>query len=246
MDMTHPLPARVRILGEPIDLVTPAAVMGFTARRVAGRQKGLVLAHDAHSLALAHRNPALRAAYARADLVGPDSAALTAWGRLTGKPIRRGCRAGYLHWRDDFWRIAGQNGWRVLLLGGTPGAAHAAAHKLAARRPGLAIAAYDADGASLAALNAFHPDVVLLDMDAGDAAAWVAANFDDLAAGVVLAAAGAAQHEAGESPAAAQVDLPVLIDHLLAPISLLPSMGRDLLDAFEAREHRAASGIRIY
>lgn len=247
MDMTHPLPARVRILGEPIDLVTPAAVMGFTARRVAGRQKGLVLDHDGYSLALAQRSPAVRAAYARADLVGPGSSAVVTWGRLTTKPLRRGSRAAYRHWRDDFWRLASRHGWRVALLSDTPGIAGRAAHRLATDGQGVEIAAYDDDaGGALDAINDFRPDVLLIDLDAERQAGWIRDCYGALDCGVVLTAQGGFVHEAG-AERDAQVDLPALVDRwLVAPLSLVPAMSRDVLDAFEARESRANTGIRIY
>jgi|GEM_PF-5403250 len=245
METPHPHPSRVRILGEPIDLVTPAAVMGFAARRVAGRQKGLVLAHDAHSVALARRHPQMRAAYARADLVALRSRGLGAWGRLTGKGVRRTARASYADWRDDFWGLAGRHRWRVLLLGDAPGMAGRAAAVLAARAKGAEIAVCDAGDGERDLIAAFRPDVLLVDMEAERLAAWIGAHYEGLASGVVLAASGAFATEIPEE--ARQVDLPAAIDRrLLAPLSLTPQMARDVLDLFEAREGAAAGNLRLY
>ena len=207
MQSDAPARQRVRILGEPVDLATPTDVLGFTARAVAARRKALVLSHTTDSLRLCRKHPEMRALYCRADLIEAASPLLVLWGRLTRKGIGARHRGDYLRWRDDFWRIAAANRWRVFYLGGAPGVAEAAAKRLAARWPGVQIATchghFDmnpkSDGAvyRIEAINAFRPDVVFVGMGMPRQEAWIAANYDALQAGVVFSVGAAFEHEAG-------------------------------------------------
>jgi N-acetylglucosaminyldiphosphoundecaprenol N-acetyl-beta-D-mannosaminyltransferase len=242
--MTDPNSARVRILGEPVDLVTPAELMSFAARRVTARQKGLVLNKGSKGLAAARRDPDVRAAYDRADLTPPDAGLLTVWGRLTGKADRRRARgADYPRWRDDFWRIAAQNGWKVFLLGSPGGQAAATATQIQARWQGVTTEAADAegsDGALAAAINAFAPDVILADMEVEALAGLIARLGDAIESGVMISAEGALGFEAGGG-----VERRRSARRFGDRLALVPSMGRDLLDMLEYREEQS-SGMRLY
>jgi N-acetylglucosaminyldiphosphoundecaprenol N-acetyl-beta-D-mannosaminyltransferase len=242
--MTHPASARVRILGEPVDLVTPAELMSFAARRVAAHQKGLVIGKSSRGLAAARRDPDVRAAYERADLTPPDGGLLPIWGRLTGKADRRQVKgAGYTRWRDDFWRIAAQNGWKVFLVGSPGGLAAAAASRLQARFPGAKTAAVDAagsDGAIAAAIDGFRPDVILADLEVEELAALIRRLGDTLESGVMIAAEGALGFEAGGG-----VERRRSGRRFGDRLALLPSMGRDILDMLEYREEQS-TGMRLY
>lgn len=101
-----PRPARVRLLGAEIDLVTPAEVLNRVAAYVAQGAPAVIANHNSHSLYLARRSPALRAFFDLADLIQADSTPMIAWGRLLGLPIGPQHRSTYLDWRDDFWTLA--------------------------------------------------------------------------------------------------------------------------------------------
>lgn len=244
MTMTDPASARVRILGEPVDLVTPAELMSFAARRVAARQKGLVLNKSSRSLVAARRDPDVRAAFEQADLTPPDGGLLPVWGRLTGKADRRQVKgAGYASWRDDFWRIAAHNGWKVFLIGSPASRAATVAEQLQSRFPGAKTAAADAaatDADIAAAINAFHPDVILADLEVEELAGLILRLGDALESGVMISAEGALGFEAGGG-----------VDRRKSPrrfgdrLALIPSMGRDILDMLEYREEQS-SGMRLY
>ena len=123
---------RHRLLGGEVDAVTPAEVLSFTARRIEGAQGAIVANHNLHSLALMKLNPRMRDFYARADLIEIDSRPLIAWGRLLGRDLGARHRCTYLDWRDAFWTMAQDRGWRVFYLGGEPGVAERAAEKIQA------------------------------------------------------------------------------------------------------------------
>lgn len=197
---------RVVLMGEAFDPVTPAEILDFAVRRAASGAKGLVVNHNAHSLYLLRHRPEMRPAFERADLVTIDSMPLIYWGRLLGRPVARAHRSTYTDWREDFWRTAAQQRWRVFYLGGAPGVAAEAARRLGQRWPGAAIGVRDgffgADEATavLAEVNAFGPDIVLVGMGMPRQEAWIAENYDRLDRGVVFSVGAAFDYEAGVQP----------------------------------------------
>jgi N-acetylglucosaminyldiphosphoundecaprenol N-acetyl-beta-D-mannosaminyltransferase len=205
-------PARVRLLGETMDLVTSEQVLDFVAGRAKLGRKGLVANHNLHSLALLKRRPALRAFFDMADLVEIDSVPLVLWGRLKGDPVSRAHRCTYLDWREDFWTRADRGGWRVFYLGGAPGVAARAAARISAAFPGAVVAVrhgyFDRRAGSaenravVAEINAFRPDVVLVGMGMPIQEDWIAENYAALDRGVVLSVGAAFDYEAGVQPPA--------------------------------------------
>lgn len=205
---SEPSPLRVRVLGGDVDLVTPAEVMDFTARAVAERRGGIVANHNLHSLSLIRRDPSMRAFYDQADLIEADSTPMIAWGALLGLPIRRRHRATYLDWREDFWRVAREKGWRVFHLGGAPGVAERAAEAIRCRWPGVTLGVrhgvFEMTGPQNAAvveeLRAFRPDVLLVGMGMPRQERWLLNNLAALQPCVAFPIGGAFDYEAGAVP----------------------------------------------
>lgn len=215
MDADEPTAAtgagrRIGLLGGEVDAVTPGEVMAFTARRVAEGRRGLVANHNLHSLSLLRREAAMRGFYAMADVIEADSMPLIAWGRLLGRPIGRRHRSTYLDWREDFWRLAAREGWRVFYLGGRPGVAAKGAEAVRRRWPGARIAVrhghFDvtpggADNAAVLAEIAAHaPDVLFVGMGMPRQEAWIIANYPALPQAVVFSIGAAFDYEAGALP----------------------------------------------
>lgn len=205
-------PRRIEVLGWKMDLVTPADVLAFVAQSAEGRAKSVVANHNLHSLCLARRSPAMAALYQRAELIEIDSRPLLLWARLLGLPASGAHRCTYLDWREDFWRLASERGWRVFYLGGAPGVADKAATLLTRRWPGVTIGAHHgyfdrAEGAAenkavLDAINTFSPHVLFVGMGMPVQEAWIAANLKALDAGVILPVGAAFDYEAGVQTAA--------------------------------------------
>ncbi len=221
MDADEPTAAtgagrRIGLLGGEVDAVTPGEVMAFTARRVAEGRRGLVANHNLHSLSLLRREAAMRGFYAMADVIEADSMPLIAWGRLLGRPIGRRHRSTYLDWREDFWRLAAREGWRVFYLGGRPGVAAKGAEAVRRRWPGARIAVrhghFDvtpggADNAAVLAEIAAHaPDVLFVGMGMPRQEAWIIANYPALPQAVVFSIGAAFDYEAGALPTPAALD----------------------------------------
>lgn len=199
---------RIRLLGVEMDAVTRAQVMAFTAARVAEGRRGLVANHNLHSLALLGREPEMARFYALADLIEIDSMPLVAWGRLLGRKVGREHRNTYLDWREDFWRLAAEKGWRVFHLGCKPGVGASAVEVLSARWPGATFAERDGyfdltgpeNEAVLAQITAFAPDVLFVGMGMPRQERWIEANWDRLPAAVVFPIGAAFDYEAGVVP----------------------------------------------
>jgi N-acetylglucosaminyldiphosphoundecaprenol N-acetyl-beta-D-mannosaminyltransferase len=206
------LSRRVRLLGGEVDLATPQDVLNLLQSRAGAPGVTVVANHNAHSLFLLRRVPALAEFFAKADLVQIDSTPLILWGRLLGLPLSRAMRSTYLDWRDDFWRLADQRRWRVFYLGGAPGVAETAAGRLAARYPNALIGQhhgyFDPARCSrenrkvLAKIAAFDPDVLLVGMGMPLQETWTLENRAALKRGVVLTVGAAFDYEAGVQRAA--------------------------------------------
>ncbi len=84
---SHSAPARVSILGGEVDLVTPTEMLHLTDALVSAGGPAVIANHNAHSLALTRRSPAMRAFFADADLVQIDSTPMILWARLLGLPV---------------------------------------------------------------------------------------------------------------------------------------------------------------
>ncbi len=117
--VAHTMYHRVKLLGGPVDLVSQTEVIEFVAEAVTNGRKAVVGNQNFHSLVMSRTNPDLRAFFAAADLIEIDSMPLLHWGRLLGLQLSRRHRSTYLDWRDEFWRVGAQVGWRVFLLGAT-------------------------------------------------------------------------------------------------------------------------------
>lgn len=203
---------RIRLLGQPIDLVKREEVMHHVEAWVAEGRRRIVANHNLHSLYLVRRDPRMQAMYDVADLIELDSAPLVAFGRLLGLPMRPFHRCTYLDWRDHFWSLADRKGWRVLYVGGAPGVAETAAEGLRARYPSATIAAIDGyfdigvgaaeNAAVLEQARAFRPDIVLVGMGMPRQEGWIVDNLDALPPAVILPVGAAFDYEAGVQKAA--------------------------------------------
>lgn len=256
---------RLRLLGECVDLLTPAQVLAHMRDAVVAKRRAVIANHNLNSLKLIRDNADMRAFYDAAELVQIDSTPLIAFGRLLGLPVSRAHRSTYLDWREDFWTLADRLGWRVLYLGGTVKTGTEAVRRLSARRPGAVIEArsgyFDATPGSfdntavLASITAFRPDVLMVGMGMPRQEAWIARNLHALPQCVILNIGAAFDYEAGVQKAAprwmGRVGLEWLYRlahdprrlfrrYCLEPWSLAGPAMRDVLGALSRRRDRGA------
>lgn len=200
------------MLGGQIDLIRPQDVLQFISDCVDARQQSLIGNHNLHSLYLLPRTPGMRPIYDQAEVVQLDSMPLVKFGKRLGLPIQPQHRSTYLDWRDEFWRLADQKGWRVFYLGGAPGVADRAARRLNLHFPGAHIQVQNGyfdtaregqvNRAVLSGIAAFKPDVVLVGMGMPRQEIWIAENLEALPSCPILPVGAAFDYEAGEQKAA--------------------------------------------
>ena len=203
---------RVRILGQPMDLVRPEEVLHHVQNAVAAGRRTVVANHNLHSLYLLQKHPEIARFYERADLVEVDSTPLIWFSRALGLHSRAFHRCTYLDWRDHFWSVANRLGWRVMALGGAPEVGPAAQAKLSRTYPGADIRTLSgyfdarpdaAENASvLSDIAGFQPHILFVGMGMPRQERWIAENLDRLPDCVILSVGAAFDYEAGVQSAA--------------------------------------------
>ena len=199
---------RITLLGQSIDLVRPEEVIHFIQQSVVAGKPALIANHNMHSLYLMKRKKMPVTLYEHADIVEVDSAPLLMWAKLTGRMKVKGFhRCTYLDWRDLFWGVAADSGWRVFYLGSAPGVAVRATEKIARDHPGVTIATHHGyfdmtagsteNGAVIDSITRFRPHVLMVGMGMPRQEEWIVNNHDDLGCCVVIPVGAAFDYEAG-------------------------------------------------
>lgn len=198
---------RVRLLGQPVDLVRPEEVLLQMERWIAEGRQAVFANHNLHSLSLMRKSPAMRDFYARADLIELDSTPLMAFARLTGLNSRGFHRCTYLDWRDHFWSLVNRKGWRVFYVGGTAEVCQIAVERLSARYPRAHIEAQDgyfdmtpgsaSNQAVLERVARFEPQIVFVGMGMPRQEEWIISNIESLPKAAIFSVGAAFDYEAG-------------------------------------------------
>jgi N-acetylglucosaminyldiphosphoundecaprenol N-acetyl-beta-D-mannosaminyltransferase len=131
---------RIALRGLKIDPLTQREALDRMFDELAARRGGMVLTPNLDHLRRHTREPAVRGAYERAELVLPDGAPLVWASRIQGTPLPERVAGS-----DLIWSVAdraAQAGCSVFLLGGAPAVAPAAAACLRERFPKLRIAGH--------------------------------------------------------------------------------------------------------
>lgn len=258
---------RFGILGAEVDKLTTDDVLGFIARRVYEDARGVVANHNLHSLYLYQKDATMRAFYSRADLIEIDSMPMIMWGRVLGEALTRGHRCTYLDFRDRFWQLAAENGWKVYHVGGRAEHNEAAKAEILRRYPGVELEMhhgyFDVNGpqnkAVIADIHAKAPDVLLVGMGMPRQEQWIFRNLERLPDCVILPIGAAFDYEAGAQIAAprwtGQIGLEWLVRfacdpkrlfgrYFVEPWTLLPFGLRDLYECYAQPEVRKPARVR--
>jgi N-acetylglucosaminyldiphosphoundecaprenol N-acetyl-beta-D-mannosaminyltransferase len=166
----------------------------------------MVVTPNADHVVNLERSEALRAAYARADLVVPDGMPVVWASWLLGTPVKERVTGSDLMPR--LCELAAARGLKVFILGGAPGVAQRAAQKLVFRYPGLAVAGTDSpplgfeqDEAQntriVEAIRAGGADIVFVCLGSPKQDVWMARHIDRFDKGVFLGVGAAVDFCAG-------------------------------------------------
>lgn len=166
------------LLGVRFDAVTMDSAVACALSLAEGRSGAYVCTPNPEIVMLARRDPALMEAINSASLVLPDGAGVVWAAKKLGKPVPERV-AGYDFMLALLERLDGG----VLIYGGRPGVAEAAAASVAARYPNVTVCgAFDGYGDHeaevLAAIRKTRPAFVMVCLGARRQELWMAAHTD--------------------------------------------------------------------
>jgi N-acetylglucosaminyldiphosphoundecaprenol N-acetyl-beta-D-mannosaminyltransferase len=186
----HP---RVRFGSIWIDSLTSAAALHEIEQLVRRGDGGAVFTPNVDHVVTAEDDAAFRAAYARASLSLVDGQPLVWASRLLGLPLPERISGADLV--DPLMQLAGRRGWRIFLVGGSKGAARAAAESFR-QRHGVGVAGVEdgrvgleataADEALLSRIADARPHLVLVALGAPKQELWIDARRQRLAPAVAV------------------------------------------------------------
>ncbi|EPX80524.1 WecB/TagA/CpsF family glycosyltransferase [Salipiger mucosus] len=178
----------IRLFGLDIVSATTEAVIDRLMTPGRRSRIAFVNAHCGNVLA---RDSAYFDALATADMILPDGIGMELAARMQGLRFRENLNG--TDFTPALLRRAAQKGLSVFLLGGRPGVARAAADKLVLATPGLRVAGhrdgYDGMGdtdATVAAINAAQPDILLVAAGVPLQDLWLARNAHRLDARITM------------------------------------------------------------
>ncbi|HAG06973.1 MAG TPA: glycosyltransferase [Peptococcaceae bacterium] len=186
---------RIVLLGAPVDAVTLEEAVERAAAFIREGGPHQVLTLNPEYLYRALREPHLMEIVRRAALVTADGVGIVWAARMLGQPVPE--RVTGIDLMTALAARAAREGWRVFLLGASPGVAEAAAAKLAARFPGFQVAgahhgyfAPEDEPKLLQRINAARPDVLFVALGAPKQEVWIARNLNTLRVPVVMGVGG--------------------------------------------------------
>ncbi|MBW4450542.1 MAG: WecB/TagA/CpsF family glycosyltransferase [Spirirestis rafaelensis WJT71-NPBG6] len=196
-----------KYLGVQVNALSIPELNSLIAESIKQNQKWIIANHNLHSLYLYHHDPKMQAFYAKADYIHIDSMPLVFIGKLLGFPLKREQRVTYADWVWPLMAEAASKSWRVFYLGSKPGVAEQGASILRQRFPGLQIAC--AHGyidmcqdskdnlATLAAINAYKPDVLMVGMSMPRQEHWILDNLEHIHTNAILPSGACIDYVAG-------------------------------------------------
>jgi N-acetylglucosaminyldiphosphoundecaprenol N-acetyl-beta-D-mannosaminyltransferase len=194
-----------------IDSVTQGEALDAVEELIVKRRGGAVFTPNVDHVMIAHEDPRLQLAYARADLSIADGMPIVWASHLLRAPIPERV-AG-----SDFVPLllarAAVRGWSVYLLGGAPGVGEMARQRLGKRLPDLKIVGVDSPRFDLneppgcqvqvvERVRVARPDLVLVAFGAPKQEIWIDRTRDDLRPAVLLGVGASLDFLAGTVPRA--------------------------------------------
>jgi len=197
---------RVTLLGVVVDPLMIAELNECIAKAVDQGERWIIANHNLHSVYLYHRDPKMRAFFAKAQVVHIDGMSLVYWARVLGYPVTKQHRVTYVDWVHPLMATAAAEGWRVFYLGGKPGVAARAAEKLRQQYPGLVLETRhgyftpEENDAVLEEITRFQPHVLMVGMGMPRQEHWVLDNLERISANAILTAGACFDYVAGVIP----------------------------------------------
>jgi N-acetylglucosaminyldiphosphoundecaprenol N-acetyl-beta-D-mannosaminyltransferase len=199
--------AVVEVLGVPVTRLTLFALIERVLVLSRAGELATVLYANVHVLNTAYTDPDLRRIMNAADVVYCDGAGVVLGARLLGHRLPE--RMTGADWIHTLCARCAAEGLSLYLLGSQPSVAERAAQELITLHPGLRIVGThhghfhdtpDATEATIAAVNATQPDILLVGMGTPLQEKWIAAHRAELDVPVVWAVGALFDFVAGVQP----------------------------------------------
>ena len=202
-----PSSMKVNLLGAAIDALDMQQTVESLARFIKSSSPHLIITLNPEFLYQAQSQKHLRDLIDRADLVTPDGEGIVWACRVAGCPVPE--RVTGIDLLLCLTERAAREGWRIFLLGSSPGVAAEAAEKLVEKYPGLQIAGtYHGYFKSkeekdlLDRIKESKPDILFVALGAPRQELWIDSNLKDLNVPVAMGVGGSLDVIAGRVPRA--------------------------------------------
>ncbi|MBD2563014.1 MULTISPECIES: WecB/TagA/CpsF family glycosyltransferase [Nostoc] len=199
-----------KFLGIKLDALSIPELNLLIEESIEKNDKWIIANHNLHSLYLFHNDLKMQDFYAKAKYIHIDGMPLLFIGKLLGFPMKREQRVTYADWVWPLMAEAANKDWRVFYLGSKPGVAEQGANILRQRFPGLQIACahgyidMDKDSqenlATLAAINAYKPHVLMVGMGMPRQEYWISENLEHIHTNSILTSGACMDYVAGAIP----------------------------------------------
>ena len=200
----------LKFLGVELDPLDIPQLNHLVAESIENQQKRIIANHNLNSLHIYHHDAKMRDFYAKADYIHIDGMPLVFIGKLLGYSLKREQRVTYADWVWPLMEEAATKGWRIFYLGSKPGIAQQGADILCQKFPGLEIACahgyIDArknsteNQATIAQINQFQPDILMVGMSMPRQEHWIDDNLEQLQTNVILPSGACMDYVAGAVP----------------------------------------------
>jgi len=200
----------LKFLGVQVDALNITQLNALVAKSIQKQKKWIIANHNLNSLHIYHHDPKMREFYAKADYTHIDGMPLVLIGKLRGYSIEREHRVTYADWVYPLMEEAATKGWRIFYLGSKPGVAEKGATILRQKYPDLKIACAHGyidvsedsqdNQNTIAAINAFHPHIVMVGMSMPRQEHWILDNLEQLQTNVILPSGACIDYVAGVVP----------------------------------------------
>ena len=190
------------ILGCRVDIADTAECLDRIAQLVDAGTAAHVITLNAEIVYQAQTNPMLREIINQAALVTPDGIGIVWGGRQLGYAIPE--RVSGIDLLGGICQAAPAKGWKIYLLGSSPGVADEAAAKLKAQFPGLHICGShhgyfhaEEEPSIMADINRSQADILVVSLGAPKQEIWISQHKKDLAVPVCIGVGGSLDVIAG-------------------------------------------------
>lgn len=201
---------RVTILGTRVDRLTMAETLTALQEFIESKQPHIVVTADASGVVQAQGDEELRKIYDEADLVTPDSEGILLGAKIKKAPISE--KVSGVELVSEICRMSADHGYRIYLLGSSPGIAEMAMESLKLRYPGCNIVGarhgfFPADSFEVVAQEVaeLKPDVLFVAMGIPRQEKFIARTQSIIQAPVAIGVGGSLDVFSGQTKRAPKV-----------------------------------------